>query len=74
MVVVVDLPARRAFERFGRPTTTTSRGLAALTIRQRQQALERQLRRSHDGPVLRVIDPDSPEAIDEVTAAMRAME
>jgi len=74
MVIVVDLPTRRAFDRFRPPTASTSRGLVALTIKQRQRALERQLRRSHDGPVLRVVDPDSPEAINELTAAMRAME
>lgn len=74
MIVVVDLPANRAFDRFGPPTASTPRGLAALMIREQKQALEQQLHRSHDGPVLGVADPDSPEAIDEVVAAMRAME
>jgi len=42
--------------------------------RRLRQAIQRQLRRTDVGPVLRIVDPRSSDALDEVIAAIEAME
>jgi 2-amino-4-hydroxy-6-hydroxymethyldihydropteridine diphosphokinase len=74
LVVLLDAPVKEACSQLGYPPGSRCRGAAIALAGEYRDYLRRQLRRSDVGPVLRITDPDSPEAIAEVAAAIQAME